>query len=113
MKFHNCHHPNGGPCCNTSCHHCKLVVELFLKSYDQIFITHDANKQELSCIFHAVNSGLEMVEENMSLEKTYSTLIFKTKFGKKESLKSYIVLLRAGLNCNIKAIQMGWGAGAS
>ena len=63
MKFHNCHQPNGGPCCNTSCHHCKLVVELFLKSYDQIFITHNANKQELSCIFHAVNSGLEMAEE--------------------------------------------------
>ena len=36
-----------------------------------------------------------------------------TKLGKKEFLKSYIVLLRAELNCIIKDSRMGRAAGAS
>ena len=36
-----------------------------------------------------------------------------TKLGKKEFLKSYIVLLRAELNCTIKASRMGQAASAS
>ena len=36
-----------------------------------------------------------------------------TKAGEKEFLKSYIVLLRAELNCTIYASQMGRSAGAS
>ena len=49
----------------------------------------------------------------MSMEKIYFTLLIKTKLGKKEFLKLYIVLLRAELNCTIKASQMGRAAGAS
>ena len=41
----------------------------------------------------------------MSLEKTYSTLLIKTKLGKKEFLKSYINLLRAELSCTITAAE--------
>ena len=47
------------------------------------------------------------------LEKIYFTLLIKTKLGKKEFLKLYIVLLRAGLNCTIYASRMGRSAGAS
>ena len=49
----------------------------------------------------------------MSLEKTYFTLLIKTKLEKKEFLNSYIVLLRAELNCTIKVSQMGQAASAS
>ena len=61
-----------------------------------------------------MNSGLEMERQNMSLEKTYSTLLIKKELGKKEFLKSYIVLLRSEeLNCTIRAGQMGQAADAS
>ena len=36
--------------------------------------------------------------KHVSGKKTYSTLLIKTKLGKKEFLKSYIVFLRAELN---------------
>ena len=49
----------------------------------------------------------------MSLEEIYFTLLTNTKLGRKEFLKSYIVLLRAELNCAIKASLMGWAAGGS
>ena len=57
--------------------------------------------------------ALKWYRQNMSLEKIYFTLLMKTKIGKKEFLKSYIVLLRAELNCTVYAGQMGQLAGAS
>ena len=49
----------------------------------------------------------------MSLEKTYSILLIKTKLGNKEFLKSYNVHLRAKLNRIIKASRMAQAASAS
>ena len=43
----------------------------------------------------------------MSLEKIYFSLWTRRKLGKKEFLKSYIVLLRVELKCTIYASQMG------
>ena len=40
-------------------------------------------------------------------------VLIRRKSGKKEFLKSYIVLLRAELNCTIYASRMGQSAGAS
>ena len=45
-----------------------------------------------------------------SLEKIYFALWIKTKLGKKEFLKSYIVLLTAELNCTNTASRKGWPA---
>ena len=44
--------------------------------------------------------------QNVSLEKKYFALLIKTKLGKKEILKSYIVLLRAELNCKLTLYQV-------
>ena len=47
--------------------------------------------------------------QNMSLEKINFALWIKTKLGKKEFLKLYIVLLKAGLNCTfMPAKRAGW-----
>ena len=51
--------------------------------------------------------------QNMSLEKICFALCIGRKLGEKEFLKSYIVLLRAKLNCIIYASRMGWSASAS
>ena len=54
--------------------------------------------------------ALKWYRQNMSLEKIHFVLLMKTKLGKKEFLKLYIVLLRAELNCTIKASWMGRAA---
>jgi len=57
--------------------------------------------------------ALKWYRQGMFLEKIYFALWIRRKLEKKEFLKSYIVLLRAKLNCTIYASQMGLLAGAS
>ena len=57
--------------------------------------------------------ALKWYRQNMSLEKIYFALWISRKLWKKEFLKSYIVLLRAELNCTIYASRMGWAGVAS
>ena len=42
----------------------------------------------------------------------FQAVPIKKTLGKREFLKSYVVLLRAELNCNNKASQMGQAGGA-
>ena len=62
---------------------------------------------------HTVNSGLEMVQAKHVSRKNIFLSTNTSKLGKTEFLKLYIVLLRAELNCTIKASWMGQVAGVS
>ena len=57
--------------------------------------------------------ALKWHRQNMSLEKIYFAPWIRRKLGKKEFLKSHIVLLRAELNSTIDVSWMGQSAGAS